>query len=205
VVHAVAVIRTRLVALVVAALACAPALAACSDDGRELAPPGPDQTRGTAPPVTDPAVATFALTSDAFPDGGEIPPRHTCAGDSVSPDLHWTGAPAAAELAIVMRDRDANGFVHWIVTGIDPTITGFGEAGVPEGAVEQASSTGAIGYRAPCPPAGDARHVYDIVLHVLDAPLPIDPALPAADVAALIEGASTSEAPLAGTVTPTAG
>jgi Raf kinase inhibitor-like YbhB/YbcL family protein len=201
VVHTVAVPRPR-------ALLCAvPALllvaAACSHDGRELAPVRAGQTTTSEPPPTIGTDGTaFHLTSDGFTDAAELPDEYTCTGAGVSPDLAWSGAPAGVELALVVRDRDANGYVHWIVTGIDPTITGFGEAAVPEGAVEQVNATGAIGYLPPCPPDGFGRHIYDFVLHVLAAPIVIDPEAPAGDVATQIEGASIGQAPLAGTVDP---
>jgi Raf kinase inhibitor-like YbhB/YbcL family protein len=202
---------TTIVAVVLrrALLATVPALAllvgACSDDGRELAPVRAGQTTTSQPPPTvGTAASGFVLTSDAFTDATELPDRFTCAGEALSPDLHWSGAPFGAEMAVVMRDRDAGGYVHWIVTNIDPTITGFGEAGVPEGAVEQVNATGAIGYLAPCPAEGSGRHIYDITLHALGSPITIDPAAPAADVAAQVESASIGQAPLSGTVDPDA-
>ncbi len=202
-VHAVAV-PSRRPAVVVAALLAALVLGfgACSNDGRELAPVEPGQTSTSqAPPALGVGPAdVFSLRSSAFEDGGVIPEQFTCTGDGISPALEFKGVPSGAELALVVRDRDAQGFVHWIVTGIDPATGGFLEGGIPEGAVEQANTTGAIGYLPPCPPAGSGRHIYDFVLHVLDAPLQIDPALPADEVARLIEDASIPEAPLAGTV-----
>jgi len=202
VVHTVAVFRRPGLAL---ALTLVPLLvaAACSHDGRDLAPVRPGQTTTTATvPVFGSGTVAFTLGSPAWQDGAAIPTRYTCAGEGVSPPLQWIGTPGAAQLALVVRDRDANGFVHWMVTDIDPTISGFGDGGVPEGAVEQANSKGAIGWTPPCPPAGSGRHVYDFVLHVLDAPLQIDPGLPADEAARLIEDASTVEAHLSGTVTP---
>ena len=199
-VHTVAVLRRPLLLLAALALAAG----ACSDDGRTLAPIRPDQTTTTtsvAPSIDEAAPPVFSLVSPAFEDGAPIPERFTCLGDEVSPPLAWAAAPAGAELAIVVRDRQADGFVHWIVTGIDPTVTGFGEAGVPEGAVEQVNSTGAIGWLGPCPPEGSGPHFYDFILHVLSAPVDIDPALPATEAATLIEEASGPEAPLAGSFT----
>ena len=61
----------------------------------------------------------------------------------MSPDLSWTDLPADAEsLALIVRDRNAAGFVHWVVTGIDPSVQGIGEGGVPEGAVEGQNGAG---------------------------------------------------------------
>ncbi|HJR24384.1 MAG TPA: YbhB/YbcL family Raf kinase inhibitor-like protein [Acidimicrobiales bacterium] len=200
-VHTVAVLRCRALLVVVPAVLLL--AGACSDDGRELAPVRPGQTTTSEPPPTIGSTGpAFALTSGAFSDAGEIPARHTCDGEGVSPDLSWNGGPAGVELALVLRDRDANGYVHWMLTGIDPTITAFGEGGVPEGAVEQVNAEGAIGYLPPCPPVGFGRHIYDFTLHVLAAPLRIDPEAPAADVAAMIEAASIGRAQLSGTVDP---
>jgi phosphatidylethanolamine-binding protein (PEBP) family uncharacterized protein len=188
--------------LVTVSLAASLLLGACSDDGRSLAPVRPDQTTTTeAPPTIDDGVDDiFALGSDAFEDGGDLPVRFTCTGDGVSPSLRWSGTPEGLELALVVRDRETT-LVQWLVTGIDPLIQSFGEGAVPEGAVEQVNSTGAIGWLAPCPDAGSGTHTYDFVLHVLTSRIDIDPSLPAADAAALIENASGPEAPYAGKVT----
>jgi phosphatidylethanolamine-binding protein (PEBP) family uncharacterized protein len=179
--------------------------AACSHDGRTLAPVDPDYTTTSGAAVIDsgPEVSSagsFLLASDGFASGGELPPQLTCLGAGVSPALNWTAPPAGAELAIIMRERNDSGTVQWIVTGIDPTVQGFGEGGVPEGASTQVNAVGETTYLAPCPEAGTGTHLYDIVLHVLDEPFLIDPALAAPDLAATIETASRAEAPLTATV-----
>jgi Raf kinase inhibitor-like YbhB/YbcL family protein len=184
-------------------------VAACSHDGRTLAPIRPGQTTTTTvvPAIGATADGSTALTlvTDAVADGGELPAKYTCYGERSSPPLRWANVPAdATQLALVVRDRDAGGAVHWMVTGIDPTTQGFGEGGVPEGAVEQANQTGAIGWDAPCPPAGTGRHIYDVVLHVLTHEVDIDPAEPADLGADAVESASEAEVGLALTVTPPA-
>jgi Raf kinase inhibitor-like YbhB/YbcL family protein len=202
-VQTVAVHPRRPLSVVAVAAALLLGGAACRHDGRTLAPTRPDQTTTTrAPSTLGTAPTVFTLSSDDVAEGGVLPARFTCAGEGVSPSLRWAATPAAVQLALVVRDRDAGGFVHWIVTGIDPTVTGVGESGVPEGATEQVNSTGAPGWFAPCPPAGAGRHVYEFVLHALAAPITIDPSLPAADVAAKIEAASTAQAKMSVSVTP---
>jgi Raf kinase inhibitor-like YbhB/YbcL family protein len=177
--------------------------AACSNDGRTLAPVRPGQTTTTrAPAALDTTPTVFTLSSDDVAEGGVLPDRFTCSGEGISPSVRWAAVPAAQELALVVRDRDAGGFVHWIVTGISPVVTGFGEAGVPESATEQVNSTGAPGWFAPCPPAGSGKHVYEFVLHALASPVSIDPSLPAAEVAARIEGESTAQATMSVSVSP---
>lgn len=199
-VHTVAVHRRRHrvpISTLAAALVVAIAVGAgaCSDDGRTLAPVRPGQTTTTqAPPGPGTGQqASFALHSDAAADSGVLRDRFTCDDGGVSPDLRWSGTPPGAELAIVVRERDG-GLVHWLVTGIDPLVEGFGEGGLPEGAEEQPNGTGVPGWLAPCPDLG--RHVYEIVLHVLAEPSEIDPAEPAGEVAAGIESASTAQARL---------
>lgn len=202
-------VPTRPASLVLAAIAATSVLVACSSsDGRTLPPPDPHNTTTSvsAPVVGQPsdgdsAVEVFSLASSAFVEGGVIPARHTCGGGDVSPALAWASTPPAAELALVVRDRNAAGFVHWVVTGIDPAVQGFAEGGVPEGAVEAANSAGGRGWFGPCPPAGSGTHTYDFVLHALPKALSLDPGLPAAEAARLVEGASSAQATLSGTVT----
>ena len=159
------------------AFAALAALAGCdTGDGRTLEPPPPG---ATAPPLatsTTPTTATLgtppvgsgdvggpSLASPAFADGGAIPVEHSCDGEGVSPALTWSGVPPdAAELAITVVDPDAPGqpFVHWVVTGIDPVVTGFGAGGLPESAVDVQPWIG------PCPPAGET-HTYVVTLFAL--------------------------------------
>ena len=68
----------------------------------------------------------LALRSTAFADHGEIPQRFSRADGNVSPPLEWSGVPdTAEELLLLCEDPDAPGgpFLHWLVTGIDPTVT----------------------------------------------------------------------------------
>ena len=184
------------------ALALAVAAACSGDDGRELPAPTAGQTTSSvsAPAVGQPAEGVPSLSSPSFSAGGTIPDRHTCFGDDVSPTLIWLMTEPAAELAIVVRDRDAGGYVHWIVTGIDPAVQGIGEGGIPEGAVAGANSGGTAGWLGPCPPGGTGTHTYDFAVHALPEPLALDPLLPADQAAQAIEGASSDHVSLAGTV-----
>jgi Raf kinase inhibitor-like YbhB/YbcL family protein len=186
------------------------AVACSSGDGRTLPPPDPHQTTTSvsAPVVGQPsaeggssdgaAVEVFSLSSPAFSRGAVIPDRLTCDGEGLSPPLAWASTPPAAELALVVRDRDAP-FVHWVVTGIDPSVRGFGEDGVPEAAVEALNSAGRPGWSPPCPPAGDAPHTYDFVLHALPEPLALEAGMPGEEVARMVEGASSDRAVLSAT------
>lgn len=121
----------------------------------------------------------FTISSSAFAEGGPIPTDYTCDGANTPIPLAWSGVPAGtAELALVMDDPDARGYVHWVVVGIPPGAAGLGgEAGLPEGA-RDGRRTGGVGYTGPCPPSG--THHYVFTLYALSAPLPSS-ATPTAD------------------------
>ena len=53
-------------------------------------------------------MAALELTSKSFAAMGEIPRPHTCEGDDVSPELHWSGVPdGARSLVLIVDDPDA--------------------------------------------------------------------------------------------------
>ena len=149
----------------------------------------------------DGSADVFQLTSPSFADGAEIPERFTCTGASLSPALAWTGTPAeASSLALVVRDLSAGGFVHWIVTGIDPFVQGVGEDGIPENAVELSNGAGTTGWIPPCPPAGSGVHTYEVALLALVdlVDLPLD--TPAEQAATTLETAAVERTIITGTV-----
>jgi Raf kinase inhibitor-like YbhB/YbcL family protein len=175
-------------------VACAAALGACSDDGRELRPPSANQTT-TAPTTstTAPTIAPLAFSSTAFAAGSAIPAKFTCDGDNVSPPLTWSNVPAeAAEVGIVVTDPDAQGFVHWVIARIDASITGIAEGEVPQGAVQGRNDTGSVGWFGPCPPSG--THSYVFTLYAADSPVIVDPDTPPLDAAAALQESAIATA-----------
>lgn len=120
---------------------------------------------GTATSTTLPG--TFGLQA---PDlaGGVIDARLTCDGAGASPVLTWTAPPVGTiELALLVTDDDAGGFVHWAVAGIPPTAGQVGEGATITGAVEGVNDFGAVGWDGPCPPAPGERHNYRFALYAL--------------------------------------
>ena len=101
------------------------------------------------------------LTSSAFDDSGAIPTRFTCSGANVSPPLEIHQVPEGTdELALIVDDPDADGYVHWSVVGISEETASFGADKVPAGAVQAKNSAGKPEWTGPCPPAGTpARRV----------------------------------------------
>jgi len=198
--------RHRLAVLVLASLVSAAAMACSETDGRTLPPPDPDKTTTTpsAPVIQPPTgqVDVFSLESTSFTEGGVLPDELTCTGVAVSPNLSWTGTPLdTVELAIVARDRDAGGFVHWVVTGIDPFVQGVGEGGIPENAVEGLNGAGTLGWLGPCPPAGSGLHTYEVVLLALPSVVALPPEGTGEELASLLEASASVRAVLTGTVT----
>jgi Raf kinase inhibitor-like YbhB/YbcL family protein len=182
---------------VLATCAVALVLAGCGDEGQELRAPSPEQTTTSsttsttaAPSTTDVAAGTgggtggqdasgraaspttattLRLTSSAFENGAAIPTEYTCLGDDVSPPLAWTGVPAGtAELAVVVRDPDADGFVHWVIAGLSPDLGGMARGNPPSQAVQELNDFGRQGWSGPCPPSG--THNYDFRIYALAEP-----------------------------------
>ena len=123
---------------------------------------------------------TIRLTSTAFAHGGEIPARHTCEGQDVSPPLAWSGVPASAQsLVLIVDDPDAPDpaaprmtWVHWVLYNLPPHADALPEGGkpLPAGTLEGLNDWKRPGYGGPCPPIG--RHRYFHKLYALDTVLP---------------------------------
>jgi Raf kinase inhibitor-like YbhB/YbcL family protein len=110
------------------------------------------------------------VRSPAFSDGAPIPPRHTCDGEDVSPELHWSDAPHdTVSLALTCADPDAPGgtFTHWLIWNLDPAREAIGAGEIPIGARQGRNDFGTVGYRGPCPPSGHGIHHYHFTLHAL--------------------------------------
>lgn len=132
---------------------------------------------------------TIQLTSNAFSEGKNIPRKHTCDGENLSPQLSWSGVPANAQsLALIMDDPDAPGrtFVHWVLFDIPPTVTELPE-GVQNIGVPGSNSYRKNVYNGPCPPPGPA-HRYFFKLYALDKQLKLAPGATKADLEAAMQG-----------------
>jgi len=117
---------------------------------------------------------TLTLSSTAFASGQNIPSKYSCLGREISPDLSWTGAPAATKsFALILDDPDASmgTWVHWMIYNIPVTTNGLPEA-IPvgdqlsNGSLQGKNSSGKLGYNGPCPPSG--THHYFFKLYALD-------------------------------------
>lgn len=150
-------------------------LAACSTDGRTLAPALPDQTESVAiaPTVTTVAAAPEESFSIRGPwsDGAEIDLRYTCYGDGVSPSIQIANAaPRAESLAVLLYDVENPGEALWLVANLAGDTVAIGEGATPPNVIVATNSDGNVGYQPPCPPEGERRQ-YLLTLFALDAVL----------------------------------
>lgn len=160
------------------AVALAVAAVACGGDGDDVVTPEPV---GTGPAI---------FTSGAFSSGGAIPIEFTCDGNNAAPPLNWRRVPVGTQsLALTMDDRDADGYVHWVMYNIPPESMGLGADTDPEevlddGSLQGVNSRGEIGYTGPCPPSGE--HRYRFRLYALDAAVDLEAGATLAEVEAAI-------------------
>lgn len=142
----------------------------------------------------------LAITFPAFGGCDAIPERFSNAGGDASPELRWTGVPeGTTELVLVVHDPDAplaDGFTHWVATGIDP-----GSKGLPEGAAEGftpgLNTVGEPVYMGAAPPPGHGAHHYFFHLFAVDTA--VEGGLDRAAVLDRIDGHIIEQARLVGT------
>lgn len=177
--------RFRWVARAAGALAIgAVAVHASCNRPRDTHPARAASRPGALATTTERRTVTLQITSTAFSDGSDIPPRYTCDGEDISPPLAWHGAPAGTRsYALIVDDPDAPDpahpkmtYVHWVLYDIPGEATGLAEnagapggAGLPAGTRVGANDWKRAQYGGPCPPIG--RHRYFFKLYALDAPL----------------------------------
>jgi Raf kinase inhibitor-like YbhB/YbcL family protein len=121
--------------------------------------------------------AVIELRSPAFNDHTLMPGRFSLDGDDVSPPLEWSEVPeGTVELALLCEDPDAPGgaYLHWLVTGIDPSLRSVAEGEEPPGTTWP-NDDGVSGYSGPQPPVGDDPHRYFFRVYALDSALELSP------------------------------
>ncbi|MCL5773692.1 MAG: YbhB/YbcL family Raf kinase inhibitor-like protein [Firmicutes bacterium] len=117
---------------------------------------------------------SMKITSSAFNNQEQIPPKYTADGRNVNPPLSISGVPKSAKnLVLIINDPDAPAgtWTHWTVWNINPAVKEIAENSVPSGAVEGKTSFGKPGYGGPAPPSG--THRYFFKLYALDTKLDI--------------------------------
>jgi Raf kinase inhibitor-like YbhB/YbcL family protein len=111
---------------------------------------------------------SFQLTVGGFPDRGSIPRHFTCDAENVSPPVMWSGEPQGTQsFALILDDRDAGNFVHWLLWDIPASVHSLAEGPSATG-IPGLNGFGKRGYGGPCPPRG--THLYTFQLLAVDLP-----------------------------------
>ena len=145
------------------------------------------------------------LKSSAFQNGTDVPRKHTCDAEDVSPMLRWEKAPAGARaFALIADDPDAPAgtWVHWVIydlpAGARELAEGTGKTEtLPNGAKQGMNDFRRIGYSGPCPPPG-SPHRYFFKLYALDAPTNLSPRATKQQLLESMKGRVLAEAELVG-------
>lgn len=144
----------------------------------------------------------MTLTSPAFTGDGPIPVAHSRESGDLSPELRWSGVPAAClDLVLTCEDPDAPGgtFVHWMLGGIPPERDGLGAGEDRPRIAKGRNDFGEIGYGGPQPPAGDPPHRYVFTLYALRRPSGLTSGFAVDDLRAALKDNVLATATLVGT------
>jgi Raf kinase inhibitor-like YbhB/YbcL family protein len=207
------VMRLVMVPAVIVAVTLGMALAQAPQGGpagqRGGGPPGPPGggppggARRGGPPV-------FNVTSNAWPDGGEIPMKHAGRGDNRSPafEFKWLvrgtmdpaeQPPFVQSFAVVLHDTENPGFgrgtsdtLHWMAWDIPATAKGLkegiGKGDLPDGTKQIMSNVGNQGgYYGPGAGPGPHHH-YVFEFYALDTKLNLPNTATRQEVFAAMEG-----------------
>ncbi len=134
--------------------------------------------------------APFMLSANGMSDDAMLPKDGgydktsatglPCAGKNIAPGFSWANPPAGTQsFALLMFDPDGRGGLgvsHWVVYNVPTGVLSMSTADVAANKYTVGRGTGdLVGYRGPCPPAGDAPHHYVLTIYATDLP----PTLPA--------------------------
>ena len=141
------------------------------------------------------------LTSPAFDDGDVLPSRFAHDRENLSPPLEWSDVPPGTqEQALLCQDPDAPSglFTHWVLAGIDPTITAIDEGEMPPGSVAGLNDFGEVGWGGPEPPRGHGPHRYVFTLFAASEPLDLTQGASADDLLEALDGVELAQGSLLG-------
>ena len=178
-------ITLKTLAISALALSVGIATASAQDKGKGKGPAGPGMT----------------LTSPAFADGAEVPPKYTQAEQNPpSPKLEWTNVPmGVVTFALILHDPDValqrkmDDVLHWAVFNIPGSARELPE-GVPanatlaDGTVQIKNLRGTVGYMGPGAPPPGPHHHYTFELFALDTKLDLSPDASRADLVKAMDG-----------------
>jgi Raf kinase inhibitor-like YbhB/YbcL family protein len=147
------------------------------------------------------------METDAFPDGGIVPPKYVSAGggQSVLPAFKISNAPAGTvAYAVIFHDIDValtNGtgdVLHWMAWDIPAASNGWPEGSLPAGSVQGNNMRGQANYMGPGAPAGPRYHHYVFELYALNANLGLPPTTSRDDLLKALQGKVVAKAAYVG-------
>lgn len=145
------------------------------------------------------------METDAFEDGGIVPPRFGCFGDNVQPGFRFKHVPEdAASLALIFHDIDValdgrtEDGSHWTVWNIPPAAAGVPEGGLPQGAVLGRNVEDRNAYLGPGAPPGPRFHHYVFELFALDRQVDLPPTAGRTELLEAMEGCVIAKAAYVG-------
>ena len=128
----------------------------------------------------------FFLTSPAVEDGGALPVKYTCDGESATLPLSWRNVPTGTvEFAVVMHHVPGPGDTHWywVLYNIPAAITSLPETVTSVGVLGTNSVNDRTEYAPPCSKGpGPKEYIYTV--YALSSPpaLAVPPAQVSRDV-----------------------
>jgi Raf kinase inhibitor-like YbhB/YbcL family protein len=148
---------------------------------------------------------SMELKSSAFTQGANIPRKHTCDAQDVSPLLRWDNVPAGTKaFALIADDPDApvGTWVHWVIYDLPAETKELAEGTAKTETLEHGAKQGMndfrrVGYGGPCPPPG-SPHRYLFKLYALDTTTNLKPRATKQQLLDAIKGHILGEAQLMG-------
>jgi len=147
------------------------------------------------------------METDAFPDGGIVPPKYVSAnnGQSVLPAFKISNAPAGTvAYAVIFHDLDValqggtGDVLHWMAWNIPASANGWPEGSLPAGSVQGNNLRGQPNYMGPGAPAGPRYHHYVFELYALNSNLDLPATASRDDLLKAMAGKTTAKAAYVG-------
>ena len=177
-------LRASLMVMLVSASMFASALADLQTPGGNATPGGRGgQPGGRGGRGGRGGVQVMTLTTSAWPDGAQVPAKHSQIGAELSPALAWSNVPEGIQsFVLIVHDVDqaiGNGnddVLHWMLWNIPADARSLPE-GVPQASqlpdgTRQISASGPY-YRGPGAPASGPPHHYVFELFALDSTIEV--------------------------------
>ena len=110
-------------------------------------------------------LGTLNLKSLVFLDGGYIPLKYTCLGQSFIPPLVISGAPSETKtLALILHDPDSptKDFTHWLIWNLPKETTDLNITTDMTSFTQGKNDFNKLGYGAPCPNKGNHHYIFEL-------------------------------------------